>query len=303
MTDYGPPSLVTTGYSWTECPRWHDGEFYFSDIHSGRVIRVDADGVPHVRLDLTGRGRPEQPTPEGATTAVGTGFLPDGRLLVNLMFQRQTLVDDGTAVRVFADLSDIAVGPINDMVVDAAGRVYVSQLGYNIWNGEAARTSPLIVIEPDGTPRALTEAGDFAGANGLAISADGRTMVVAETFARRLIGLELGPDGTIGRRWVFAELDRGPDGICLDEQGGVWVAQPGGTALIRVLDGGAVTDRVPLDIAVTGRPTACVLGGPDRDILYVACGFESRDFIASARDGQGAIWSLRVPVGAGGARP
>src|ERR1700722_5302131 len=130
----GRPYLPS-GYSWTECPRWHDGRMFFSDLFNARVLAVAPGGPVGTYLDLSARvgldGR--------EVVVAGLGFLPDGRLLVNSMHERVTLVWDGSEARVYADLRALATGPINDMVVDAAGRAYVSQLGYELFDGADPR--------------------------------------------------------------------------------------------------------------------------------------------------------------------
>ncbi|GAA5050844.1 sugar lactone lactonase YvrE [Thermocatellispora tengchongensis] len=294
-----PAERIATGYSWTECPRWHDGHFYFSDMYNRRVIRLNEDGRAETFLDLGGREGVD-----GAEVVVaGTGFLPDGRMLVNSMFEKLVLVYDGRNVEVHADLRGLAVGPINDMVVDAAGRAYVTQLGCDLWRGEPKRDSFIILVGPDGAARDLTEAGEIAGANGIALSADGRTLVTAAAFANQVLAFDVAEDGSLGNRSLFAEVDILPDGLCLDAEGGAWVAQPGGGGAVRVVDGGLVTDRVVVDPALAGRSTACGLGGPGRRTLFLCCGFEVYDFGKSRREGRGSIWAVRVPVGAGATRP
>ncbi|MGA4992152.1 SMP-30/gluconolactonase/LRE family protein [Nonomuraea bangladeshensis] len=294
-----PAERLTTGYSWTECPRWHDGAFYFSDMYNRRVVKVAENGTAEVFLDLSQR----EPLDGQDVVLIGTGFLPDGRMLVNSMHERVVLVYDGADVSLYADLRGLATGPINDMVVDANGRAYVTQLGFELWQGEAPKESYIMIVEPDGTARDFVEAGPMMGANGIALSADGRTLVTAEAFANRIAAVDLDADGGVTGRRLFAEVAELPDGMCLDAEGAAWVAQPTGAGAIRILDGGEVVAKVTVPAEEAGNSVACVLGGPDRSSLYLCCGFEVFDADKSRREGQGSIWRADVPVGAGEARP
>ena len=291
---------LAAGFSWTECPRWHDGRFHFSDMYNARIIAVGDDGHSETLLDLSSRkGLDGQPI-----VAIGTGFLPDGRLLVNSMFERVVLAYDGSAASVYADLRQLAIGPINDMVVDAAGRAYITQLGFNLFAGETPRESPILVVEPDGTARIAEEAGPLMGANGIAISADGATLVTAETFVDKITAFDITSDGKLTGKRTFAEMQGGfPDGLCLDEEGAVWTALTAAGRVVRVVDGGEVVAEVSAPAAEAGVSTACGLGGEDRRTLYICCGFEVMDSEKSRRESQGSIWTARVPVGAGSTRP
>ncbi|OLT37729.1 lactone hydrolase [Actinomadura sp. CNU-125] len=291
---------IASGFSWTECPRWHEGRFVFSDMYNARVLALPSEGgAPETLVDLSDReGRDGEPV-----ILVGTGFLPDGRMLVNSMFEKLVLAVDGDAVTVHADLRDLAAGPINDMVVDAAGRAYVTQLGFNLWAQETPAPSPIMIVEPDGTARVATEAGELMGANGIAISADGSTVVTAEAFANKLTAFDVQPDGSLTGRRLFAELDELPDGMCMDAEGAVWVAQPPAFRALRIVEGGEVTGRVTVPPEQAGSSTACGLGGPDRTTLYLCCGFEVFDWEASRKGAQGSIWTARVDVSGGTTRP
>lgn len=294
-----PARRLATGFSWTECPRWHDGRFYFSDMYNARIVTVDIDGNAETFVDLSEReGLDDQ-----QVVTVGTGFLPDGRLLINSMFERVVLAYDGTATTVYADLRELAAGPINDMVVDAAGRAYVTQLGFNLFAGESPKESPILVVEPDGRARIAEEAGQLMGANGIAISADGGTLVTAEAFANKIIAFDIDADGALRGRRVFAELDTLPDGLCLDAEGAAWTALPAAGGVIRVADGGEILAKVTAPAEECGSTTACGLGGEDRRTLYVCCGLEVFDFEKSRREGQGSIWAAEVPISAGTTRP
>jgi sugar lactone lactonase YvrE len=247
--------LVADGLSFPEGPRWHDGAFWCSDIGRGQVLRIEPGGPPRVVLALEG----DAPS--------GLGFLPDGTLLVVAMRSRRLLaVHDGRS-EVHADLSALPGDFLNDMVVDRAGRAYVGTRTASLtpWGPMPERAPDVVaVVEPDGTVGVAAD-GLFAP-NGMVLTADGRGAVLAETYARRLSAFDVGPDGALSGRRVFAETAPvRPDGICLDAEGAVWVGSPYTHELVRVGPDGAVVARHPVPGAV-----ACVLGGPERTTLYVA---------------------------------
>ncbi|MFF9542524.1 SMP-30/gluconolactonase/LRE family protein [Streptomyces albidoflavus] len=292
------PTELSRGYTWAECPRWHQGALWFSDMYAHRILRLDAEGAPHVVVDVSER------VPVRGAEAVpgGFGWLPDGRLIFTSMHERLVLAFDGERIEEYADLRDIATGPVNDMVVDADGRAYVTQLGFELFQGEEPHDSALLVVEPGGQARALTELGGFAGANGIAVSDDGTRVVTAEAFANRITVLDRDERGRLSGRRVFATTPSLPDGICLDEEGGVWTGMPAAPAVARLVEGGRVTDVVRFG---TGQalPPACVLGGPDRRTLYIAAGLEVMDWEKSRRERAGTIWTVQAPAGGGTSRP
>jgi sugar lactone lactonase YvrE len=253
-------SPLVEGLVFGEGPRWRDGRLWFSDMHDLQVKTVDLQG--RVQSIVRVPGRPS-----------GLGWLPDGRLLIVSMRDRKLLrLDPGGLVEA-ADLAGLASHDCNDMVVDARGRAYVGHFG-----GEHGPSLPppppadLILVPPGGEPRAV--ARDLAFPNGAVLSADGSTLIVAESFARRLTAFRIRPDGGLEQRRVWAELPEGayPDGICLDAEGAVWVAATMQRAALRVREGGEVVDRV----GVSGLAIACMLGGPDGRTLFV-CSAESTD--------------------------
>jgi sugar lactone lactonase YvrE len=290
---------VTQGFSWTECPRWHEGRFHFSDMYNHRVVALGADGTPEVLVDLGDRATLD----DAEMVPGGTGYLPDGRLIVVSMWEKVVLaVSDGKA-EVYADLRELAAGPVNDMVVAADGRAYVTQLGFDLFAGEPAAPSPILIVEPGGAARIAAGTEHLMGANGVALSADGRTLVTAEAYADKLSAFTVGPDGNLSDGREFAAIGELPDGMCLDSEGAAWVALPISARVLRVAEGGEILAQVPFDQAQVGSSTACVLGGDDRRTLYVACGFEVFDHAKSREGGLGSIWTARVDVAAGTARP
>lgn len=295
--------LVPSGLSWPEAPRWHDGSLYVSDMYAGRIVRIGDDGSTETYADVRGRE-----TLDGAgLVTVGTGFLPDGRLLINSMDEKAVLVWDGTSIELYADLREIAQGPINDMVVDANGRAYVTQMGFDLWAGELPTDSPIIVVEPDGRARILESAGLFGGANGIGISADGTTVITAEAFSCKISAFDLDAAGeAVGRR-VIAPTPPispgvGPDGIAVDEEGGVWYGFPGSEHVVHITAAGDIdyVVRMPWE---DGIAVACALGGPDRKTLFITAGQEVMDKEKSVEEAEGSVWTVQVPVGAATARP
>lgn len=302
-----PATKIATGFSWSEIPRWHDGAFWFSDMYNHCIVRIAEGGEPEKVIDASNR-KALSPEPGGAPVADaevvlgGMGWLPDGRLIVNSMHERVTLVWDGTSLDLYADLRNLAISSINDMVVDADGRAYVTQLGFDLFAGEEPRDSEILVIEPDGATHALAGVGEFACGNGITVTADGSKVIVAEVNGNRITQLDRAADGTVSNRRVFADTPWLPDGICLDEQGGVWAGMPGCGYVARFEEGGRMTDAVeiPMDQAMG---TAVVLGGADRSTLYVAAGLEVFDWAKSREEGLGTIWTAPTPYSAGASRP
>lgn len=273
--------LIVDGLTFPEAPRWHDGRLWFSDFYSHRVLAVDVSGYMDVIAEV-----PERPS--------GLGWTPDGTLLIVSMLDRRLLRLDGGKLVPVADLSALATGPCNDMVVDARGRAYVGNFGFDRHRGEPPRTACIARVDADG--RVTRAADELSFPNGTVITPDGRTLIVAETLEHRLTAFDVTADGALSKRRVFAQLDGCfPDGICLDAEGAVWVADARTPRVIRVLDGG----RIERTIATGDRfAFACMLGGADRCTLYICTNTGSGPAMADKRDGR--IEAVRVDVpGAG----
>jgi sugar lactone lactonase YvrE len=270
------------GLTFPEAPRWHDGRLWFSDFYTHRVLAVTDDGTVKTILEI-----PQRPS--------GLGWTPDGALLVVSMLDRRLLrVENGTS-RVLADLSAVATGPCNDMVVDGKGRAYVGNFGYDRHEGEPPRTTCLVRVDPDG--RVTRAAEDLFFPNGTVITPDGRTLIIGETQAHRLTAFDVAPDGALDNRRVWASLDERvfPDGMCLDAEGAIWVSDARGSALLRVREGGTVDRTVSTG---TRYAFACMLGGVDRRTLFVCTSTGSGPAMADKRDG--AIETVRVDVAGAG---
>jgi len=221
--------------------------------------------------------------------------MPDGAMRIVSMLDRRLLALTAAGPQPVANLAPLATGAANDMVIDPAGRCYIGNFGFDLNAGEPPRTTVLIQVDPDGAVRPA--ARDLLFPNGLVITPDGRTLIVAETFGARLTAFEVALDGSLANRRMFALLDgMYPDGICLDAEGAVWVSCVGSHKVIRVKDGGQILDEIPLD----GRDAyACMLGGADLRDLYLCTARHSRpERTRAARSGKIEVVRVEAP-GAG----
>jgi sugar lactone lactonase YvrE len=284
--------VLVDGLAFPEDPRWHEDKLWFSDIHARQVMTVDIDGKAEKVVDVPG-----EPS--------GLGWLPDGRLLVVSVTDRLLLRLDPAGLTTVADLSGLTPFPINDMVVDHQGRAYIGHFGFDI---SAERPEPkladVFLVTPDGEARIVADELGFP--NGCVITPDGKTFIVAETGSARLSAYNIAADGSLSNRWTWAQFDElpfwdmsagrvAPDGICLDADGAIWVASVWSGDVMRVREGGEVTDR----IEVATVPFACMLGGPDRRTLFV-CTAESSSRDETLAKKSGRIETVRVDVpGAG----
>lgn len=304
--------VVVEGLAFPECPRWRPDGLWFSDQHGGQIFRIGADGKTEVMAEIPG----------GPS---GLGWASDGTLLAVSMHEKKLFevaladpdsgsaqVGQGAVLTVVSDLGPYHPGLSNDMVVDATGRCYIGNIGYDIYGGEERRTTVLVLVdptsgrvqadeEPSGHDRRLVEpqvvADDLMVPNGAVITPAGDRMIIAESLAQRLTSFRIAADGSLSDRQVFADLgEETPDGICLDSDGGIWFASVHEHQVVRVEEGGTVTGR----IATSGRRAiACMLGGDDRRDLYV-CATRTLDPNVSREILGGSIEVCRVDVpGAG----
>lgn len=246
MSTVGAPARtpLADGFCFGEGPRWFEGLLWVSDMLGEAVHTITYDGSV-TTLDLPGHA------------PAGLGFRPDGTLLIASTERRVVLRYDGEAVTEIADLSAIAPAGLGDMVVDAAGRAYI---------GSQAREGGIIArLDLDGAVTVVAQDLDFP--NGMAITPDGATLIVAESIGRRLTAYDIDAAGGLSGRRVFADgLDGPPDGIALDDAGGVWTAMTLAHQFERVVAGGEVTDRIDIGDRAA---IACMLGGPDRRTLFL----------------------------------
>ncbi len=243
-------TVIHEGMCFGEAPRWHEGQLWFSDMHAQQIWRMSPDGAVTLVLELAD------------DQVSGLGWMPDGDLLVVSMTKRQLLRYNGQEVALHADLSDVASFHCNDMVVDAHGRAYVGNFGFDLHNGAEARVAELIRVEPNGDIHVEDDQVFFP--NGSVITPDGNTLIVGETFAAKLTAFDIQDDGSLSNKRLWAALPEGavPDGICLDAAGGIWSASPTSNECIRQIEGGEVTHRIELERGAF----ACMIGGQN---LYV----------------------------------
>jgi sugar lactone lactonase YvrE len=235
---------LAEGFGFGEAPRWFEGLLWFSDLLGEAVHTVTLSGSM-TTLPLPGH------------SPSGLGFRPDGSLLITSSEDRVVLRYDGETVTTIADLSKAVPAQLGDMVVDHAGRAYIGS--------QAFEGGIVVRLDPDNSVTVVAENLDFP--NGMVITPDGRSLIVAESMGRRLTAFGVAEDGVLTDRRVFADgLDGPPDGIALDADGGVWTAMTLAHQFERVTAGGAVTDRI--DVGERAA-VACALGGPARRTLFL----------------------------------
>jgi sugar lactone lactonase YvrE len=293
----GRPVELLGGGAFFESPRWYDGRWWASDMFAARVVAVTDGSSPEV-FDVPG-----QPS--------GIGWLPDGTMLVVAMGEQALLsIDEDGNTSTYADLSDYLVGPANDMLVDRAGRAWVGGLGFDLAGGADPQESVLVCVNPDGQARVAAEG--LMTPNGMAMTNDGAALMVAETFAGRVSSFPVTSSGELGARstWVqlaapptpgtlrsvLSRLLVAPDGIALDSDGCLWVADAVGGRCLRVSADGEVVDAVTPPRGA--RVFACALGGPDGRTLLLCC---APDALQSRREAtrESSLWTVSVPVAAG----
>jgi sugar lactone lactonase YvrE len=265
-------NVVMNGLAFGESPRWHDDRLWFCNWGTGQIVAVDAEGNSQVMLTVP------------ATLPYSIDWLPDGRLVVvsgreGLMLRQEA---DGT-LATHADLRDLSTSPWNEIVVDGRGNIYVNGGGPAPAPGQHFGPGTIVLIAPDGSVRQVADMIAFA--NGMAVTPDNKTLIVAESHANRLTAFDIAADGSLANRRRWADLGNGfPDGICLDAEGAVWYADVPNRHCVRVREGGAMLDSVDADRGCF----ACMLGGADGKTLFIVAaewrGFEH--MISDARTGQ-----------------
>jgi sugar lactone lactonase YvrE len=280
--------VLLSGLAFPESARWHQGRLWFAHWGTGEIMAADLDG----RTEVVARG------PSGLGWSID--WLPDGRLLVTgpeLLRQER----DGSMTR-HADLTGVAGHGWNEIAVDGRGNVYVNGFDFDLPAGAPPAPGIIALVTPDGAARQV--AGGLQFPNGMVVTPDGSTLIVAESFAGRLTAFDIAPDGGLVNRRIWA-AGVGPDGICLDAEGGVWsgaadirmmtgrAGDPAG-ACLRVREGGQVSSRIELDQPMF----ACALGGPDGRTLFMLTapwrGFDQVTEMIAERAGQ--VLVVRAPV-------
>lgn len=268
------------GFRFLEAPKWRDGRLWLSDVFDLKVVALAGDSGAILRtIDI-----PHRPA--------GLGFLPDGDLVIISQADQNLMRWNGTALSVLADLTGHATGFLNDMAIDAQGRIYCGDFGYDYVAGEDPRPTALYRVDPDRSVTRIAENVEFP--NGSVIINGGRTLIVAETWVGRVTAFDLSGEGRLTNRRLFADIaPRQPDGLCADADGAIWVCTYNTGEVLRLLDGGEITHRVKLE----GHAISCTLGGEDGRTLFVTAflGTEA-DMAAGKRCSE--VFTARVTVGA-----
>ena len=252
------------GGTFFEGPRWHDGRWWVSDFFRHVVLSFDTEGG-EVREEASVPGQPS-----------GLGWTPDGDLLIVSMVDRRLLRrrgdGDDAALEEVANLSGIATGPCNDMVVGADGDAWIGNMGFDYWNGGTFATATLAHVDPAGAVTAAAD--DLRFPNGSVITPDGSTLIVGESFGGRYTAFDIGAGGTLSGRRTWAEVPGvAPDGCGLDADGHIWCADAIGKRCLLVAEGGRILREVaaPDGLGVF----ACMLGGIDGRTLAMCCAPDS----------------------------
>ena len=279
-------TVFATGHRFLEGLRWHDGRLWASDFFTKHVLTFESDGSSRVVAEIPG-------------TPSGLGFLGDGSTLVVSQADRtvQRIALDG-GVSIYADLSGVAAGPANDMIVSSAGHAYVGNFGFAPGEEDPKPTN-LAHIDPRGGVARV--AGEVLFPNGMAITPDG-VLLLAETYAHRISAFDIAPDGTLSKHRVWAQLDDTlrPDGIALDTDGGLWFGnvQTRGedSGFYRVLKGGEITDKVPV---ADSWAVDATFGGEELDTLYMCCNTTT---VEEFLDGRSTAFVATADVGRQGSK-
>ena len=274
------------GLTFGEGPRWHENKFYFSDFYSHKVYSLDLSGKHEVIVEI-----PNQPS--------GLGWTPDGTMLIVSMKDRKLMSFKDGQLKERADLTEFSGFHCNDMVVDIDGNAFIGNFGFNTYDGEEIKPTNLILVKPGEEPVLAAENLFFP--NGTVITPDNKTLIVGETYAARLTAFDKSEDGSLSNRRIWADLkvnaEEGtvplPDGMCIDEEGAIWVASPSTAEVIRVHEGGMISERIP----VQTNAFACMLGGEDRRTLFICTSNGSGvDPEAALREKSGKIEITQVDV-------
>jgi sugar lactone lactonase YvrE len=272
---------LLTGLAFGESPRWHEDRLWFSNWGMQEVIAIDLDGKSEVIVRV--------PT----TIPFCIDWLPDGRLLVvsgreGLLLRREP---DGSLVT-YADLSRLSDRGWNEIVVDGRGNAYINGGGFDFLAGEEFVPGIVALVTPDGSARQVADGISFP--NGMVVTPDNSTLIVAESYAKRLTAFDIAADGSLTNRRVWADLVGGfPDGICLDAENAIWYGDVPNKRCVRVREGGEVLQSIDLDRGCF----ACMLGGTDKRTLFLMAA-EWRgpaNMAEGARTGQVLTVEARAP--------
>jgi sugar lactone lactonase YvrE len=249
-----PPSethTLLTGLTFGESPRWHDGRFWFSNWVAQEIVAVDLEGRSEVILRLPFAEYP-----------FSIDWLPDGRLLI-VSSSDQPLLRQEPDGRLAPHATNLARG-WNEIVVDGRGNAYINGGSLDVFAGGAFAPGVIVLVTPDGSARQVADGIAFP--NGMAVTPDNATLIIAESYANRLTAFDIAADGSMSNRRVWADLGEGvPDGICLDAEGAAWYADVPNKRCVRVREGGEVLQAIELDRGCF----ACMLGGADGQTLFI----------------------------------
>ncbi|HXW80388.1 MAG TPA: SMP-30/gluconolactonase/LRE family protein [Acidimicrobiales bacterium] len=281
-----PPTLspLLTGLVFPESPRWHDDRLWVADWGAEEVIAVDMEGKSEVVAEV-------------ASFPFSIDWLPDGRLVAVSARERRLLrrEADGSFVA-HAELSGLSKWPWNEIVVDGRGNIYLNNIGFDFPGGDFA-PGIVALVTADGAVRQVADGVAFP--NGMAVTADNSTLVLAESYGKRLTAFDIETDGTLSNRRVWAELGDGvPDGLCIDAEGAVWYADVPNQRCVRVSEGGEVLGTVPLDRGCF----ACMLGGPLGTTLFIVANYWAGTTAAALSEPTrtGQVVAVEAPAPAAG---
>lgn len=243
---------LVNGIVWGEALRWRGDKLYWSDIMGKKVMRTDINGNIEKLADV-------QAMPSGL------GFLPDNSLLIVSAGNFKLMTWTENNLNEYIDISGLSMG-VNDMVVDKRGNAYIGAYGFDITKYKAGDAAGwLILVKPGEKPKLVGKDERLRSPNGIVITPDGKTLIVADTIGKQLIAFDVQQDGDLTNYRLWASMEYGPDGICMDTDGAIWAATPNNSEVVRVAEGGQLLERIPFD----NTPLCCTLGGTNRTILFV----------------------------------
>jgi sugar lactone lactonase YvrE len=271
-------NVLMTGIGLGESPRWHDGRLWFADWVAQELVALDLDGksevITHVR-----------------SLPFSVDWRPDGQLLITSGQKLLCMEPDGSLVT-HVDLGHLSEYGWNEIVVDGRGNTYVNNICFDFMGGGEFAPGIIALVTPEGSVRQVADGIAFP--NGMAVTPDNSTLIIAESFAGRLSAFDIADDGSLSNRRVWAELGEGGDGICIDAEGAVWT--PATKACLRVREGGEVLQRIELDRFCF----ACMLGGTDgRTLFMMAADWSGTENIGKG-PGTGLVVTAEAPAGRAG---
>jgi sugar lactone lactonase YvrE len=271
------PAVLMEGIGLGESPRWHGARLWFSDWVAQEVIALDTQGRSEAVANV--RSLP-----------FSFDWLPDGPMLITSGRQLLRMEPDGSLVT-HVDLSGLSDYGWNEIVVDGRGNTYVNNVEFDLMGGEDPRPGIIALVTPDGSARQVAD--EIAFPNGMAVTPDNSTLIVAESYGRRLTAFDIAADGGLSRRRVWAALDGGvPDGICVDAEGAVWCADVPNKRCVRVREGGEVLETIDVDRGCF----ACMLGGGNRRTLFMLANVWRGTEHMADRTGAGQVLTVEAPA-------